>query len=46
MKWAKRLDIDKFESNLINNVILKPEECVESFRRNNQIMKPRYVPAR
>ena len=40
---SKELSVEDFESNLVNNVILKVEEFDELSRRN---VGPRYVPIR
>ena len=37
-------ELNKIESNLINNVIPKLEEFGESSRRNAHFMRPMYVP--
>ena len=37
------LNIDEIESNLVNNIVPKPEEWGESSRRNTQFSRPRYV---
>ena len=36
---------EEIETNLVNNVIPKPEEWGESSRRNNQFLRRRYVSA-
>ena len=38
---GEELNIDKIESNSVNNVVRKPQ----SSRRNTQPLRPRYVPA-
>jgi len=43
---GKEINIGEIESNLVNNVILKPKEFSESSRRNTHSMRCRYVPAR
>jgi len=35
---GEEINIDKIESNLINNVISKPKEFRESYRRNTHFM--------
>ena len=40
----RELNIDKNESNLVNNVVSKLEEFGEISRRNTHFMRPRYVP--
>ena len=42
-KIREELNIDKIESNLVNNVISKPEEFGESSRSNSHVMRLRYV---
>ena len=42
---GKELNIDKIESNLVNNVVPKHEEFGKLFRRNTHFMRSRYVPA-
>jgi len=42
-KISEEFNIDEIESHLINNVISKPKEFSESFRRNTYFMKSRYV---
>jgi len=39
----EELNIDEIESNLVNNVVPKPEEWDESTSRNIQFLRPRYV---
>ena len=34
---------EEIETNLVNNVVSKPEEWDESSRPNNQFLRPRYV---
>ena len=34
---------EEIETNLVNNVVPKPEEWGESSRRNSQFLRPRYV---
>ena len=41
----EKLGLYKIETNLANNVILKPEEFSEPSRRNTHFLRPRYVPA-
>ena len=40
---GEELNIDKIESNLVNNVVPKLEEWGESSRRNAEFLRPRYV---
>jgi len=40
---GEELNIDEIESNLVNNVVPKPEELGESSRRNTQFLRPKYV---
>ena len=41
---GEELDLYEIEINLVNNVIPKPEEFGEPFRRNIYFLRPRYVP--
>jgi len=34
---------EEIKTNLVNNVVPKPEECGESSRRNSQFLRPKYV---
>ena len=43
---GEELNIDEFESNLVNNVISKPKEFTRSSRRNIHLISPRHIPAR
>ena len=43
---SEELNIDEFESNLINHVIPTPNKLGESSGRNTHFMRPMYVPAR
>ena len=36
---------EEIETNLVNNVVPKPEQWGESSRRNSQFLRPRYVSA-
>ena len=36
---------EEIETNLVNNVVPKPEGWGKSFRRNSQFLRPRYVSA-
>jgi len=38
-------EIDETETNLVNNVVPKPEEFGEPSRKNTHFLRPRYVPA-
>ena len=38
-------EIDETETNLVNDVVPKPEEFGEPSKRNAHFLKPRYVPA-
>jgi len=40
---GEELNIGEFESNLVNNVILKPKMFCESFWRNAHFMRARYI---
>ena len=40
---GEELSIDEAESNLVDNVVSKPEEWGESSRRNIQFLRPRYI---
>ena len=40
---GEELNIDEIESNLVNNVVPKPEEWGESYRRNTQFLRPRHI---
>ena len=44
-KIGEVLNIDELESNLIDNVTLKPNEFGESCRRNTHFMRPKYIAA-
>ena len=44
-KIGEELDLGETETNLINNVVPKPEEFDEPSRRNTHFLRPRYVPA-
>jgi len=44
-KIGEELDLGETETNLINNVVPKPEEFDEPSRRNTHFLKPGYVPA-
>ena len=41
---GEEIDLYETETNLVNNVIHKPEEFDEPSRRNNHFLRPRYVP--
>ena len=41
----EELDSGEIETNLVNNVIPKPEKFGEPFRKNTYFIRPRYVPA-
>jgi len=38
-------EIDETETNLVSNVVPKPEEFDEPSRRDTHFLRPRYVPA-
>jgi len=40
---GEELNIDETESNLVNNVVPKPEEWGESSKRNTQFLRLSYV---
>ena len=40
---GEELNIDEFDSNLVNNVITKPKEFDESSRRNPHFLRPIYL---
>jgi len=40
---GEELDLCEIESNLVNNVVPKPEEFGEPSRRNTHLIRPRYV---
>jgi len=42
---GEEIDLHKTETNLVNNVVPKPEEYGEPSRRNTYFLRPRYVPA-
>jgi len=42
----EEIDLYETETNLVTNVIPKPEEFGELSRRNTHFLRPRYVPAR
>ena len=42
---GEKIDLHETETNLVNNVIPKPEEFGEPSRRNTHFLRPRYVPA-
>ena len=42
---GEELNIDEIETNLLNDVIPKPEEFGKSPQRNTYFMRRRYVPA-
>ena len=42
-KTGEKLNVDKIESNPVNNIILKPEEFCEP-SRDTHFMRPRYIP--
>ena len=41
---GEKLNIDKIKTNLVNNIIHKPEQNGGPSRRNAHFMRPRYVP--
>ena len=41
---GEELDLGEIETNLVNNVVHKPEEFDESSRRNTHFIRPTYVP--
>ena len=38
------LNVDEIETNLVNNIVPKPEEFSKHSRRNTHFIRPRYVP--
>ena len=40
---GEALNIGEIKSNLVNNVVSKPEEISESSRRNTHFMRPEYA---
>ena len=42
---GEEIDLYETETNLVNNVVPKPEEFGESSRRNSNFLGARYVPA-
>jgi len=42
---GEELNIAEVDVNLLNNVVPKPEEFGEPFRRNTHLIRPRYVAA-
>ena len=41
---GKRCNIDEFDSNLVNHVILKPKVFIETSRRHTHFMRSKYAP--
>jgi len=41
----EELNLDKIESNLVNNVIPKPEDLVNLLEKNTHFVRPRYIHA-
>ena len=41
----EELNVIEMDTNLVNNVVLKPEEFGEPSRRSTHFIRPRYVPA-
>ena len=41
---GEEIDLYEIETNLVNNVVHKPEEFGEPSRRNTHFIRPRYVP--
>ena len=41
---GEEIDLYETETNLVNNVVPKPEEFGEPSRRNTHFLRPRYVP--
>ena len=41
----EELDLGEVKTNIVNNVIPKPEESGEHSRRNTHFIRPRHVPA-
>ena len=39
------LELNEIETNLVNNVVSKPEQFGEPSRRNTHFIRPRYIPA-
>jgi len=44
-EMGEEIDLYEPETNLVNNVIPKPEEFSEPSRKNTYFLRPRYVPA-
>jgi len=42
---GEKIDLYETETNLVKNVVPKPEECGEPSRRNTHFLRPGYVPA-
>ena len=42
---GEEIDLYETQTNLVKNVVPKPEEFGESSRRNTHFLRPRYVPA-
>ena len=42
---GEEIDLYETETNLVNNVVPKPEEFGEPSRRNIHFLRPRYIPA-
>ena len=43
---GEELDLVEMETDLVNNVVPKPEEFGEPSRQNTHFLRPRYVPVR
>jgi len=41
---GEEIELYETETNLVNNVVPKPEEFGEPSRRNTHFLRPRYVP--
>ena len=41
---GEKIDLYEMETNLVKNVVPKPEEFGEPFRRNTHFLKPKYIP--
>ena len=42
---GEKIDLYERETNLVKNVVHKPEEFGEPSRRNTHFLRPRFVPA-
>ena len=41
---GEELNLDEIETNLVNNIVPKPEEFGEPSGRNTHFIRPRYFP--